>query len=528
MTRVLNCTRALRAQTLLLQLPATTTIVPAASHFLRPPPVAPIRRRNYATESAAGVVHASQLSFGQPIHETHPYLIGPGELTRNITAEEYHTRRTRLTTILPKGSLAIIPSSTLQYRSGVVFHEFHQNPDFLYLTGWTEPSPALAVLESLDGAGAYLWTMFVTSDRNSWDTLWNGPVNGLVAARDVWNADEVYSIDDVDMELPKILARSTSLYATPEAEPFLQRLRNQGVSVKRPFDLTPKIAELRIVKSPGEIRNMRLAGRASGRGFNKAMSRRWRSEAELWAYLAWRFRVGGCEKEAYVPVVAGGRNACTIHYTRNDEELRDGELVLVDAAGQYSHYPSDITRTWPVNGVFTEPQRDLYQAVLNVQKYAITLAVPGNTINDINNLVHEAFVPELQQLGERFTVNRRIISTLNPHSTSHHIGLSVHDVPSFSSAPLRANHCITIEPGIYIPHGDLRWPEEFWGMGIRIEDVVCVEERGEPGPLVLSREAVKEVVDVEALGRKTREREERRRMKGKDEEEEEEAEEEDD
>ncbi|RPB22452.1 peptidase M24B, partial [Terfezia boudieri ATCC MYA-4762] len=103
-------------------------------------------------------------------------------VTRNITAEEYHTRRTRLTALLPKGSLAIIPSSTLQYRSGVVFHEFHQNPDFLYLTGWTEPSPALAVLESLDGAGEYQWTMFVTPDRNSWDTLWNGPVNGLVAA----------------------------------------------------------------------------------------------------------------------------------------------------------------------------------------------------------------------------------------------------------------------------------------------------------------------------------------------------------
>ncbi|RPB19152.1 peptidase M24B, partial [Terfezia boudieri ATCC MYA-4762] len=129
-------------------------------------------------------------------------------------AEEYHTRRTRrtrLTALLPKDSLAIIPSSTLQYRSGVVFHEFHQNPDFIYLTGWAEPSPALAVLESLDGAGEYQWTMFVTPDRNSWDTLWNGPVNGLVAARDVWNADEVFTINDVDRELPKILARSTSL-----------------------------------------------------------------------------------------------------------------------------------------------------------------------------------------------------------------------------------------------------------------------------------------------------------------------------
>lgn len=164
--------------------------------------------------------------------------------------------------------------------------------------------------------------MFVTPERSPWEQLWNGAVNGVAAARDVWNADEVYSIEEVETVLPKIIESAKPVYATEPAGELLDRLQKKGFKIPVPYDLAPKIADLRVVKSPGEIRNMRHAGRASGRAFNKAMGRKWKTEADLWAYLTWRFRVGGCEKEAYVPVVAGGTNACTVHYTRNDEELR--------------------------------------------------------------------------------------------------------------------------------------------------------------------------------------------------------------
>ena len=238
-------------------------------------------------------------------------------------------RRTSLASLLPRGSVAIFPSAQLQYRAGVVFHEFHQNTDFLYLTGWCEPSPAVGVLEVLDGEGGYRWTMFVTPERDDWDTQWNGPVNGVVAAKDVWSADEAYRIQEVDEKLPKILANSgrggsRTVYATQsdESTVLLKKLHFPSLSGAPVHDLSAKIAELRAVKSTGEIRNMRLAGKISGRGFNRAMGHLWKTEASLWAYLAWRFKSAGCEKEAYVPVVAGGKNACTIHYTRNDEELR--------------------------------------------------------------------------------------------------------------------------------------------------------------------------------------------------------------
>ena len=174
--------------------------------------------------------------------------------------------------------------------------------------------------------------MFVT-ERDEWDTQWNGPVNGVVAAKDVWNADEAYRIQEVDEQLSNILARSghrscggRSVYTTKsdESTTLLKSLGNHSRSLSGvpAHDLSAKIAELRAVKSAGEIRNMRLAGKISGCGFNHAMSRLWKTEASLWAYLTWKFKSAGCEKEAYVPVVAGGKNACTIHYTRNNEELR--------------------------------------------------------------------------------------------------------------------------------------------------------------------------------------------------------------
>ncbi|RAL62575.1 hypothetical protein DID88_004424 [Monilinia fructigena] len=187
---------------------------------------------------------------------------------------------------------------------------------------------------------------------------------------------------------------------------------------------------------------MRKAGKISGRSFTNAMRRQWTEEKHLGAFLDYDFKVGGCEKNAYVPVIGGGRNAQSIHYVSNNDVLRDGEFVLVDAGGQYRNGLTD----------------------------------------------------QLKQLG--FNMSGNAIDTLFPHHVGHYIGLDVHDVPGYSrSKPLKEGHCITIEPGIYVPN-DERWPSHFRRMGIRIEDSVCVQD---DSPLVLTTEAVKEVVDIEAL-----------------------------
>lgn len=241
---------------------------------------------------------------------------------------------------------------------------------------------------------------------------------------------------------------------------------------------------------------MRIAGKASGRAITNAMRRQWSREKDLGAFLDYDFKAQGCDTTAYVPVIAGGRNALSIHYVRNDDVLKGGQMVLVDAGGEYGGYITDITRTWPVNGKFTDPQRDLYEMILRAQRSSVALCreSANMTLDKIHSITEKALKDGLRSLG--FNTDGNAMGILFPHHVGHYIGLDVHDCPGYSrSIQLKAGHCVTVEPGIYVPN-DERWPAHFRGLGIRIEDSVCVQE---DSPLVLTTEAVKEVVDIEAL-----------------------------
>jgi intermediate cleaving peptidase 55 len=272
---------------------------------------------------------------------------------------------------------------------------------------------------------------------------------------------------------------------------FQKMIKNSKVK-----PLKPLMHDLRIIKSAAEIANMRLAGKYSGRAFTNAMRLQWTKEKDLGAFLDYDFKIGGCDTTAYVPVIAGGQNALSIHYVRNDDVLRDGEIVLVDAGGEYGGYIADITRSWPINGKFSAPQRDLYEAILRVQRSTISLCreSANMTLDKLHQITEHGLKEALKQLG--FDMSGDALDVLFPHHVGHYIGLDVHDCPGYPrSVPLKAGHCVTVEPGIYVPD-DNRWPEHFRGLGIRIEDSVCVQD---DSPLVLTTEAVKEVVDIEAL-----------------------------
>lgn len=251
-----------------------------------------------------------------------------------------------------------------------------------------------------------------------------------------------------------------------------------------------------MVKSEAEIANMRLAGKISGRAFTNAMRRPWMQEKDLWAFLDYEFRNGGCEASAYVPVVAGGPRGSCIHYVQNNDVFLDQELIMVDAGGQYGGYITDITRTWPVDGAFTAAQKDLYEAVLGVQRNIISLCRQDAklSLDDLHTTTEAGLSHALKDLG--FDVSGDAMRVLFPHHVSHYVGLDIHDCPSVGrSKNLQTGNCVTVEPGIYVPD-DERWPQHFRGMAIRIEDSVCVQE---DTPLVLTAEAVKEVDDIEAL-----------------------------
>ncbi|KAL1954190.1 hypothetical protein VTO42DRAFT_1546 [Malbranchea cinnamomea] len=241
---------------------------------------------------------------------------------------------------------------------------------------------------------------------------------------------------------------------------------------------------------------MRKAGQASGRAFTAAMSRGFATEKDLYAFLEYQFKTNGCDSSAFVPVVAGGQNALSIHYVRNNDVLRDGELVLVDGGGEYGNYISDITRTWPINGKFTDPQRDLYNAVLKVQRTCVSLCCESAnlSLDDLHRIAERGLREQLRLLG--FDTSGDAVLTLFPHHLGHFIGLDVHDCVGYPRRhKLQKGQCITIEPGIYVPDDD-RWPAQFRGIGIRIEDSVCV---GDDNPIILTTEAVKEIDDIEAL-----------------------------
>ncbi|ODQ53899.1 metallopeptidase family M24 [Saitoella complicata NRRL Y-17804] len=453
-------------------------------------------------------------TFGQPTAYSHPHLVKANELTRGITPQEYAARRAALADRMVEGSIAICVGNHLHYMSGSAHYDFQQNANFFYLSGFTEPD-AVLVIEKVS-ALQHQFHLFVPP-KDEFAELWNGTRTGVDAALEVFGADEAWSINSLVQHLTPMVDRATVIYGDFAS---LQRQRSSlaGAGFLRgstssqaeslitsmldPVKLKPlntHVHSLRSFKSPAEIALMRTAGKISGRGFNNTMQKRLMSEHEVATTLDYEFKMGGCEKSAYVPVVAGGEHALTIHYTSNNDMLESGEMILVDAGGQYGGYAADITRTWPVNGKFTPAQRDLYQAVLNVNKSCIKLVSEAEnmTMNDLLRKCSSQLGEQLKALGFSL-VEGDLDRVLFPHHVSHQLGIQVHDSPSIHSRDvLKAGQVITIEPAIYVPNNE-RWPKHFRGMGIRVEDDVLV---GKTDPVVLTTEAAKEVVDIEELMR---------------------------
>lgn len=421
-------------------------------------------------------------------------------VTAGISAQEYADRRAAVAHALPDGGVAVLQAAPIVYKSGAVFHPYRQESNFLWLTGWDEPDAVAVIRKTGPNLGDYTFHMFV-NPKNPREEQWNGYRNGVQAAEDIFNADESFPIDAAGSLLPRLLSSAKSVYADmlPTNAPTKFSWRELlGGHEPRPSSspLSPLVNKLRAIKSPAEVANMRKAGQMSGRAITEAMRRQWTKEKELHAFLDYQFIMNGCDGPAYIPVIAGGDRANCIHYTVNNDVFNRDEFILVDAGGQYGTYITDISRTWPCSGKFSPAQRDLYEAVLNVQRDSVSLcrADARMSLEDIHSATTRGLVEQLKTIG--FDVNMSNIGQLFPHHVGHYIGLDVHDCSTYSRRELlRPGHCVTVEPGIYVPD-DEQWPPHFRGMGVRIEDSICVDETS---PFILTTEAVKEVSDIEAL-----------------------------
>lgn len=419
-----------------------------------------------------------------------------------LPKEEFGERRTRVFTQMQPNSALLLFSEIEKRRNNDCTYPFRQDSYFWYLTGFNEPNAALLLLKTEQAEKAIIFLR----PRDPLLETWNGRRLGVERAPQQLNVNEAYSIEEFATVLPKILKNLTALYHVPETHTWGDKLVTESaVSFSEILDWRPMLSEMRLIKSPNEIRLMQQAGQITALGHIKAMqtTRPNRFEYEIESDILHEFNRHCARFPSYNSIVAGGSNACILHYTENDRPLNDGDLVLIDAGCEFAMYAGDITRTFPVNGKFSQPQREIYELVLKAQKRAIELLIPGNSIKQANDEVIRIKTQGLVDLGilkgdVDTLIEQQAYRQFYMHGLGHWLGLDVHDVGSYGQDKqriLEIGMVITVEPGIYISeNADV--PEQYKGIGVRIEDNLLMTEYGNK---ILTAAAPKEIADIENL-----------------------------
>jgi len=415
--------------------------------------------------------------------------------------------------IMGDAAIAILPAAPSRTRSRDTEYKYRQDSDFLYLSGFTEPESVIVLLPGRK-AGEYI--VFCRESDPQQET-WHGRRVGVERAPEVLEADDAFPVTDLDDILPGLLeGRETVYYSLGKDREFDARMMGWINRVRANSRAGPRaptafvsvdyhLHEMRLYKSRAELALMRKAAKISAAGHVAAMRqcRPGKMEYELEASLIGEYKRAG-STHSFVPIVGGGDNGCILHYTENNCELADGDLVLVDSGAEYQGYAADITRTYPVSGTFTAPQRELYQLILAAQLAAIDAVKPGNHWNDPHDAAVRVLTRGLIRLGLlKGTLAKQIrdkgYRRFYMHNTGHWLGLDVHDVGEYKVEGewrlLEPGMVLTIEPGLYIGSGR-GIPKRYANTGIRIEDDVAVTRDGHE---VLTRDVAKNVAELEAL-----------------------------
>jgi len=426
--------------------------------------------------------------------------------------EVYARRRAALLAQMQHG-VAIVPTAPERVRNRDSEYLYRFDSYFYYLCGFQEPE-AVLVLVAGAGAQSILFCREKNLERETWDGFRYGPD----AAKEAFGVDAAYSIGQLDEKLPALMANQPALHYAPGMDPdwdarimgWLNQVRAQGrTGISAPqsiHDVRAALDEMRLVKDGHELALMRRAAGISAKAHERAMraTRPGRMEYEIEAELLYEFRRHGAQFPAYWPIVAGGANACVLHYSDNSARLDDGALLLIDAGCELDGYASDITRTFPVSGKFSSPQKDIYDLVLAAQAAAIGATRPGATWDT----PHESAVRVLAQGMIDFGLCQgtldQVLETgdykrFYMHRTGHWLGLDVHDAGEYKLdgnwRPLKEGMMLTVEPGCYIRPGD-GVPKAYWNIGVRIEDDVLVTKGGCE---VITAATPKSVAEIEAL-----------------------------
>jgi Xaa-Pro aminopeptidase len=433
-----------------------------------------------------------------------------------IALKEYAKRRLTMMKAMRPNSIGILLAAPHYVRTYETEFPYRQDSDFHYATGFAEPN-AIAVFIPGRAEGEFvLFNQVKVPEKETW----TGKIIGQEAACELYGADQAFAIGDFQKIFPGLLKGREHLYYAFGEQPdfnrklmdFIMQLRMQvRVGTAAPteiINIQTIIHEMRVIKSASEIELMAKANDISSIAHTKAMQvcKPGMYEYEIEAEITYHCIRQGNRYHAYCPIVASGANACTLHYNANDEQMRDGDLILVDAGGEFHGYASDITRCYPVNGRYSAEQRAIYEAVLDVQLQCLDFVKPGVSRDDLERLSVKCISERLLDLGLLkgsldSVIESKAYFQFYMHKVGHWIGLDVHDrgayKPDGKWRLFEPGIALTVEPGIYIPPGTESVDEKWWGIGVRIEDDVVVTKEGHRN----LTSTPKTVDDIEALMR---------------------------
>lgn len=422
-------------------------------------------------------------------------------------------RRKQLMRMMGKDSIAILPAAPMKIRNRDVEQKYRQDSDFLYLSDFPEPE---AIIVLIPGRKNGEYVLFCR-DRDPLMETWNGKRYGPEGVIEMFDADDAFPIDDIDDILPGLMEGCERVYYTMGLDLNIDKQvmgwvnhlkKNSRSGAHAPYEFVSLdyfLHDMRLFKSQPEMKLMQKAADISVTAHQRAMKlcAPGMFEYELEAEYLHEFQRNGATW-AYSSIVGSGANSCILHYVENNQKMKDGDLVLIDAGAEYQGYDADITRTFPVNGKFSVPQREIYEVVLNAQKAALKKVVPGNHWNDPHNAAVKAMTKGMVEIGLLKGKVSQLIKDETyrkyyMHRTGHWLGMDVHDVGDYKVDDewrlLEPGMVLTVEPGLYIPSGS-KGAKRWWDIGVRIEDDVLVTKDGHN---VLTKALVSEIDEIEAL-----------------------------
>lgn len=419
--------------------------------------------------------------------------------------EEFTARRERILEQMQDNSALLIFTESEKRRNSDCDYLFRPDSYFWYLTGFAEPQSAILLVKQTHKTESII---FVRKKDPLMET-WNGKRLGVENAPKTLQFNEAFDIEEIKTVLAKKLANLTACYYVRDSQKWgddvLDEIAANNHKIPTLIDWQPILSEMRLIKSEFEIALIQQACHISSMAHIRAMkqTRPNRYELEIEGEMLHEFTRFGARFPAYNPIVASGENACILHYNENDGILKNGDLLLIDAGAEFAYYAGDITRTFPISGQFSEPQKELYELTLMMLQEATKLLVPQSSIKAANDKAVQILTEGLVRLGilkgnVTDLIEQKAYRQFYMHGLGHWLGLDVHDVGDYGAErnrPLQIGMVLTVEPGIYIStEADV--PEQYKGIGIRIEDNLLITEYGNKN---LTSGCPKDIADIEQL-----------------------------